>query len=298
MLAPLVLGLAFFVYSALSGLLTVYNSKIPENFADVNLKLENYAIKEIDKVTQKPKWILNSSHAEASNNETQAKIIDPELKYFAGDKGFVISSRYAYLDKPNQKVDLYDNAHLTTNDGKIEINAGKMMFSDADSDIGFANSWRLKTDSGYEISGASGTVSKDFRTIISTSGSKLSKPSEQLLLEGDRITIKPESDLSVIAEGNAVLNLPNNQKLIANKIDIYKDGRIKARGNVSVIATNINCSSENLEVSTNPDKSPKTGLFTGKPHVLQNNNTIYADLIKYDFATKLVSFEGNVHSGI
>jgi lipopolysaccharide assembly outer membrane protein LptD (OstA) len=295
-LAPIVLGLGFFIYSALFGLLTIYNSKIPEDFSKINLKLDNYVIQEIDQATNKPKWILSSKHAEASSNETQAKILDPELKYFGDDKGFVISSAYAILNKTNQAVELHENANLNTNNGKIKIQAGKILFSESSPVIGFENNWQLKTDSGYEILGNSGSVTKNFKTIISQQNSKLNQPAENLSISADRITVNSEGDLSVLAEGSAKLLLKNNQQLSASRIEIYKNGKILAKNNVSVTSADLICRANQLDVIPHPNKKPKTGVFTGNPSAIQKGNTIFADLIRYDFDTKLVSFEGNVHS--
>jgi lipopolysaccharide assembly outer membrane protein LptD (OstA) len=295
-LAPIILGLGFFIYCALFGLFRIYNTKIPEDFSKVNLKLDNYVIQEIDRITNKPKWTLNSSHAEATSDETKAKIINPELKYFGDEKGFTISSAYAILDKSSQAVELVKDARLDTNNQKIKIQAGKILFSEASLVIGFQDSWRLNTDSGYEIIGAEGSITKDFKTIISKTNSTLNSARDGIKLSADLITVNSEADLSIIAEGSAKLDLKNNQELRAEKIEIYKNGKIKALNNVRVIGTDINCTATRLDVTPHTNKKPKIGIFTGNPSATQKGNTIFADIIRYDFDSSLVSFEGNVHS--
>ena len=295
-LAPIILGLGFFLYSAVFGLFRIYNTKIPKDFSKVNLKLDNYFIQEIDRATNKPKWTLNSSHAEATSDESKAKIIKPELKYFGDEKGFTISSAYAILDKGSQAVELIQDARLDTNNQKIKIQSGKILFSESSPVIGFQDSWRLNTDSGYEIIGLEGSITKDFKTIISYTNSTLTSAKDEMKLSADRITVNSEGDLSIIAEGSAKLDLKNNQELRAQKIEIYKNGKIKAINNVRVIGTDLNCTASRLDVTPNPDKKPKTGIFTGNPSATQKGNTIFADLIRYDFDSSLVSFEGNVHS--
>lgn len=295
-LAPIILGLAFFLYSALFGIFTIYNTKIPKDFSKVNLKLENYFIQEIDKNTNEPKWTLRSSHAEATNNETEAKILNPELNYFGQEKGFKISSEYAILNKTTQAVELVNKAKLDTNNGKIKIEAGKILFSESSSVIGFDDTWRLLTDSGYEILGQKGSITKDFKTIISEVNSVVISHKEKIKIGASRITVSTDADLTILAVGNAKLDLENNQELRAETIEIFKNGRIRASNNVKVLSTDLDCSSAKLDITPHADKKPKIGIFTGNPKATQKGNTIFADSIRYDFDTKLVSFEGNVHS--
>lgn len=296
MFTPIFFGLAFFFYSAISGMRTVNTTEIPDNVDGVNVEISDYQIQQIDEKTNFVKWALNAEKAEVTRSDTQAKIFNPSLLYFDNNKPkFTIVSKTAQLDKINQEVHLQDKVVLKTSDGSYTILAGKMDFKETDEFVSFSDNWTILNNEGYTIDGLEGMVNKDFSIIISKNNAKLNK--NDINLWADLIKLELKSNDSIQAAGSAVLEINLEQKLFANKIIISDLGKVRASGKVNVKTSEIDCYSENLEILPNPDKSPKTAIFTGNPYIVQSGNSIYADKISYDFATKKTSLEGKVHSG-
>jgi LPS export ABC transporter protein LptC len=296
MFTPIFVGLAFFFYSAISGMRTVNTTELPDTANSVNVEISDYQIQQIDEKTNFVKWVLNAERAETSRNDTQAKIFNPSLLYFDHNKPkFTIVAKIADLDKASQEVHLQDKVVLKTSDGNYTILAGRMNFKEANDFISFSDNWTILNNEGYTIDGSEGMVNKDFSIVISKNNAKLNK--QDINLKADHIRLELKSKDPIQATGNAVLEINSEQKLFANKIIISDLGRIKANGQVNVKTPEIDCYSSHLEILSNPDKSPKLAIFTGNPHVVQSGNSIYADKISYDFVTKQTSLEGKVHSG-
>lgn len=296
MLTPILIGLAFFFFSTISALITINTTKIPENFSSVNVEISEYQIQQIDENTSQIKWILNAKKAKARSDESEAQIIDPSLVYYeAGKPKFTITSTHAILNKKEQEVELTDNVVLKTSDGNYTIKAGKMFFKEADDFIKFSENWDIENHQGYKIDGQIGKVSKNFQIIISQGNSQLKKG--DLNISGEEIRLDLNSSEPVKAKNNALLKISEDQKLYANEIKIYENGRVQAQGNVNVKTNEINCFSENLNIEPKIDKSPKLAIFTGNPHIVQTGNSIYSDKIIYDFDSKQASMLGGIHSG-
>lgn len=297
MLTPIFIGLAFFFYSAISALITVNTTDIPDDFDNVNVEISDYQIQQIDEKTNQVKWILNAEEAETSTNDTEAKIHNPSLIYYEGAKPkFTITSVNAMLDQKNQQVTLNDNVILKTSDGKYTIRAGEMYFKESNPYIEFSKNWKIENNEGYKIDGLIGMVSKDFNTIISKQNAKLNKDTIDIF--GDEIRLDLNSSEPVKAYGNAVLKISEEQKLYADEIKISNNGNVKANGDVNVKTTEIDCFSNHLDITAKANKNPKLAVFTGDPHIIQSGNSIYSDKIIYDFDTKQASMEGRVHSGL
>ncbi len=306
MLTPLILGLAFFLYSAISALIVIKDTKIFEGVTDAKFEIGDFEIQQIDEKTNSVKWSLKASQTQSDPGQTQAKINRPHLVFFntplAGSKTskprFTITSDFASLNKSEQEVNLFDHVVLLTSDGKYQIRSGKLKFREDLPVIVVSDNWTLNTDSGYVIAGQKGLINKDFKSIVSQNQASLSKASgaNPINITANEITLESHEAQKVIAEGNAKLIISAAQTLMANQIIINENGLVKANGAVHVQAENLNCYSDNLVIKPNPDKSPQTALFTGHPHIIQGANTIYADTITYDFATKQAQIVGNVHS--
>jgi LPS export ABC transporter protein LptC len=296
MFTPIFVGLAFFFYSAFSGMMTVNTTEIPDNATTVNLEISDYQIQQIDKKTNFVKWALNAEKAEATRSDTQAKISNPSLIYYEENKAkFTIVSKTAQLDQANQEVHLRDQVVLKTSDGNYTILAGTMDFKEKDEFISFGDNWTILNNEGYTIEGLEGKVNKDFSIVISKNNAKLNK--QDINLKSDHIRLELKSKDSVQATGNSVLEINSEQKLFADEILISEFGRVRASGQVNVKTPELDCYSQKLEILPNADKSPKTAIFTGNPYIVQSGNSIYADKISYDFATQKTSLEGRVHSG-
>ncbi len=297
MLTPLFVGVSFFLYSAISGFMTISQVQMPENFDEVSIKLKNYDVSQIDEKTGKVKWKLKADRIETNPDETKAKMIKPLLKYFEPE--FNIVADFALLDKVNQSVELFDNVDLETKAGEYQIAAKKMFFSEANENILFEENWHLSSKRGFTLSGSQGLVKKDFSYVKSNGNALLRKiaQSQTMLLSAQLIELQPEAKESIKASGLAELDISATQKLKAEKIQIHQDGTVFAEGQVNVKAENIDCYSDKLTIPMDGKQKPSIAVFSGEPHIIQNNKLIYADLIKYDFKTKLVSFEGHVHSG-
>lgn len=306
MLTPLILGLVFFLYSAISALIVIKDTKIFEGATDAKFEIGDFEIQQIDEKTNSVKWSLKASQTQSDPGQTQAKINRPRLVFYnpalAGSKTsrprFTITSDFASLNKSEQEVNLFDNVVLLTSDGKYQIRSGKLKFREDLPVIVVSDNWTLNTDSGYVIAGQKGLINKDFKSIVSQNQASLSKASgsNPINITANEITLESHDAQKIIAEGNAKLIISAAQTLIANQIIINENGLVKANGAVHVQAENLNCYSDNLVIKPNSDKSPQTALFTGHPHIIQGTNTIYADTITYDFATKQAQIVGNVHS--
>jgi LPS export ABC transporter protein LptC len=306
MLTPLVLGLLFFTYSAITGLIAVRDTKIFETAPEAKFEIGNFEIQQIDEKTNTVKWSLKASQTQSDPGQTQAKITNPNLIFFNppvnGSKHsqprFTITSSSAYLNKAEQEVNLFDNVLLLTSDGKFQIRSGKLKFKEELPVIVVSDHWTLNSSSGYVIAGQKGLINKDFKSIVSQVDASLTKltGSNPINMTASEITLESKGTQTVTAEGNARLILSNTQTLIANQIIINETGLVKANGGVNVKTENMNCFSDNLVIKPNATKSPQTAIFTGHPHIIQGANTIYADTITYDFATKRAQIIGNVHS--
>lgn len=303
MIAPIVLGSLFFLYSAISGLIAINTTKIPKDFKKVSLKISNYEIKQVSTADNKNSWTLKSSKAYASSDESKAKIIDPFLTYYeAGKEKFKIKSQVAYLNKIEQEVTLLNGVTLESSDGKHTIHAGKLKFQESNKFLELFNSWDLLSNDGTTVKGNTGLIDKSFDSITSIGNASLIKKDngKNIVINGEKIELNSDSDVPVVASNSAVLDINGGaQKLYANQIRIKKNGYIYANSNVRVVTPKMICQSQNMEIVpiSASDKNPKTAIFKGNPHITQNNHTIYSDLITYDFATESAAIEGNVHSG-
>ena len=306
MLTPIILGLVFFLYSAISALIVVKNSKIFENVTDTKFEIGDFEIQQIDEKTNSVKWSLKADQTQSDPGQTEAKVTNPRLIFFnppaKGSKDaqprFTITSAFANLNKAEQEVNLFDNVSLVTSDGKYQIHSGKLKFREELPVIVVSDNWTLSSDSGYVIAGQKGLINKDFKSIVSQQQASLSKKSgsNPINITANEITLESGQTQTVTAEGNAKLIISAAQTLVANQIIINESGLVKANGAVNVQAENLNCFSDNLVIKPKADKSPQTAVFTGHPHIIQGANTIYADTINYDFATKQAEILGNVHS--
>ena len=299
MLSPILIGFSFFAFSAISALITVRNSKIPENFDKVTLNISDFSIKQIDPANNQTKWVLKGAKTEANSDQTKATIHEPFMIFYEnGVEKFNIKSKIAYLDKAKQNVDLQENVILTSKDGQYQIIAGRMLVDESSKYIEYQNNWKIVNNDGYEILGETGAISRDLKEIISKNNARLRRKEgdKQFDLSGDQIILLKDSEQAINAIGSAIMLLGINKTLKAENIIIKKTGAINAQGNVQVETEKIQCSSEKLIVIPKADKNPKTALFTGSPKVLQNNKLIYADKVKYDFDSELVEIEGHVRS--
>jgi len=299
MLSPIVIGLGFFLFSAISALITVKNSKIPENFDKVTLNISDFSIKQIDPTNNQTKWILKGAKTEANSDQTKATIHEPFMIFYEnGVEKFNIKSKIAYLDKAKQNVDLQENVVLTSKDGKYQITAGRMLVDESSKYIEYQNNWQIVNSDGYEILGETGAISRDLKEIVSKTNARLRRKEgdKKFDLSANQIILLSDSEQAINATGSAVMLLGLAKTLKAETIIIKKSGAIDAQGSVEVETEKIRCNSQKLVVVPKADKNPKTALFTGTPRVLQNNKLIYADKVKYDFDTELVEIEGHVRS--
>lgn len=308
MLAPLVVGFLFFAYSTISALLVINDTRIFEKVKKVPLQIGDFELQQIDQNTNALKWSLKAKHTSADSKSDQAQIDEVKLIFFdnssAGSKEnkvkFTITSQHAALDKTQEEVILSEDVVIKTSDGKFEIHSGKLRFKDSLDHLEVGNGWRLDSSEGYAIEGLEGLIDKNFKSIISQGKAKLTKlnkkSNETINITGDEITLQSNSKQSIKARGNAILLISQSQTLKANEIIIHDGGLLEAHGSVNVVTDNLNCYSNNLIIKPNPDKSPKTAIFTGSPHLVKGSNTIYADTINYDFASKQADIVGNVHS--
>lgn len=300
MLAPVFLGLLFFTYCAISGFLAVQTTKLPADFKDVKLKISNYEIKQLGSKDSKSSWTLKSSKAYASSDESKATIIDPRLTFFeSGREKFRIASDLAYLNKLAQEVLLINGVTLKTADGKYNLNSGSLKFAEDKPFLDLKKDWTLASNDGSTISGNTGLVNKSFDSITSIGNASLTKKDgdKSIVIRAEKIELNSNAEIPITATSSAVLDIDQNQKLYASLIRIKKNGGVLANSSVRVVTKKMICQSNNLEIIPNENKNPKTAIFKGNPHITQNNHTIYADLITYDFATEAATITGNVHSG-
>lgn len=298
MLSPLLVGILFFVFSALSALYTVQTTQMPDDFGDVSLNITDYQIQQIDEKDNSVKWVLKAETAEASSDESKALVTKPQIKFFdAGVEKFTIDGDSADLDKANQEILIHDNVVLETTDGSIKILTNKMFFSETNPFVEFSETWQVTNNKGYVIEGQKGKLSKKNDIIISEGNASLTKVSDKLKITADIITLELENSIPVKARTNSVLHIGNDKKLYADSIDIQSNGAVKARGSVKVITDAIQCYSSNMEIIPKANKKPKTAIFTGNPYVIQDGNKLYAEKINYDFDTGEAHLIGSVHSG-
>lgn len=300
MSAPLIVGFLFFIISFISAFITIKNTKLPDDFKKVSIDVNNYQIQQIDEKNNQIKWILNAKSAKASTDETKAQITKPKLVFFSnGQEKFTIIANFAELDKAKQEVKLFEDVVLSTSDASYTIKASEMFFSESNPYVEFAGNWNIENKSGYQISGTTGKFSKDQKSIISENNAQLTKTDskQNLKLLANKIVLEPGNPEPIKAFDHGQLIISTTKNLKAQKIFIQNSGLVKAFDSVQVSTENMVCYSNNLEILPNADKSPRQAIFTGNPHIIQEQNSIYSDKIIYDFATNAASIEGNVHSG-
>ena len=104
MLSPLILGLMFFVYSGISGLMTVKAAEIFEQTEAVPLQIGDFEIQEIDTESNQVKWILNAVNSQSDLSQNQAEVDKPKLSFYDPDSNFedlkfIITAKRASFDK-------------------------------------------------------------------------------------------------------------------------------------------------------------------------------------------------------
>lgn len=298
MLSPLLVGILFFLFSAISALNTINTTQMPTDFDDVSLNITDYQIQQIDEKDNSVKWVLKAETAEASSDESKAKVIKPEIKFFdAGVEKFTIVGDTADLDKANQEIVIHDNVTLNTTDGSIKIITNKMFFSETNPFVEFSETWQVTNNKGYIIKGLKGKLKKSRETIVSEGNASLTKVSDKLKITADVITLELEEAIPVKARSNAVLHIGSDKKLYANSINIKSNGGVDASGSVKVMTPAIQCYSSYMTIIPKANKKPRTALFTGNPYVIQDGNKLYAEKINYDFDTGEAHLIGSVHSG-
>lgn len=298
MLAPLVLGLLFFLFSTLLAFFALGDAKLPKNFDAIKIDASKFSIKQIDPKTNLPKWVLNADRTEASNDQASAKIYLPQMIFYStnGLEKFRIKAKIANLDKIKQNVELEGEVLLTSSDGKYQISAGKM-FVDNDSDsIKYSDNWQIKNSDGYQILGDTGKVNRDLTEIISEGKAQLIKQDSNINLSAQEIKLKLNDESIVEARNSAKLQPSTNTTLLAGFIQIHKDGSIYANSNVVIYTPKITCQSGQMRLVPKANKQPHLAIFQSNPKLTQNKQVIYADLVKYDFDTEAVEFEGHIRS--
>lgn len=152
MLSPLLVGILFFVVSAISAFYTVQTTDMPVDFDKVTLDISDYQIQQIDEKTNTVKWILKAKRAEASSSESKAKVHEPHIKFYEeGKEKFTIDGTIADLDKISQEIVIKDDVVLETSDGSIKILTNKMFFSEENPFVIFSDTWKVTNDKGYII---------------------------------------------------------------------------------------------------------------------------------------------------
>lgn len=300
MLTPLILGLTFFAFSVIAGLLTVSQSQLPTDFKSLKLELSQYEIKQIDPKTNKIKWILRANKSQANTDESKAKIVDPQLVYYQGDKpGFFVKSKTAYLNNENQEVQMSGSVKLVSADSHYTVEAGVLLFSDAKDDIWVDQRWSLNLDDGYRITGNSGQIARDFKHVVSTGAAKLIKedPKDPLNLSAAEIIVDSSKDkTSVEANQGASLLMSASRTLRANHIVIRDDGSVLASSQVGIFTDKLSCHSNLMRTIVDSERKPLKAIFDQSPYAIQNSKKIFADRIIYDFDTEQLTLEGRVHS--
>tara|TARA_B100001989_G_C24496395_1_gene442403 strand:- start:80 stop:976 length:897 start_codon:yes stop_codon:yes gene_type:complete len=298
MLSPLLVGILFFVFSAISALYTIKTTELPQNFDDVSLNITDYQIQQIDEQTNSVKWVLKAETAEASSDESKAEVTKPQIKFFDnGVEKFTIDGDTADLDKANQKIIIKNNVKLKTSDGAITITTNKMFFAEESPFVEFYDNWKVVNDEGYVIAGQTGKLSKKKDIIISEGDASLLKAKDKLKITADQINLDMKDSTPVKARSNSILHIGVDKKLHADEIDIQTNGAVKANGAVKVLTPSIQAYSQRMQIIPKANKKPKTAIFTGNPYVIQDGNKLYAEKIEYDFDTGEAHLLGSVHSG-
>ncbi len=300
MLAPVVLGLAFFIFSLIYGLIAVNKTQLPSEFDKIPLEIANYEIKQIDPITNEIKWILRANKSEASSAEDEAKIIDPHLVYYKNSQpSFYIKSKFAHLESQKQEVQMFDGVKLISADKRFVIESGALFFQDSRKEILVDKSWTLSIDNGYKVFGDSGVIDRDFGHIVSKGHAQLRKddPKDPMLLSAGNIVVDVKGkNLTVQANTDASLNLLEDHLLKAQNITINDDSTVVARDQVSVATSKLSCYSAKMHVVVDAAKKPQQAIFEGAPYAIQKGKKIFADVIIYDFNTEELVLEGRVHS--
>lgn len=303
MLSPLFLGLLFFAYSGISGLIAVKNAKIFNQVRETPLQIGDFEIQEIDTNTNQVKWILKAVNSQSDLAQNKAQVNNPQLVFFDPDTNyqqirFTITAKYAQFNKQEQEINLNDNVLLISSDSKYRLRAGQLKFQEKLPHLIVSQNWTLDSNDGYQISGGKGLIRKDFSSILSQDHAECRKESktESLNIKAEQITLRPNQEEIIIAEKSAIFEVNPTTILTAEKIIISKDGGIVAEQAVNAKSNKINCFSEHLVISLDSKKKPQQAIFTQNPYIIQGLNTIYADKIIYDFTTEKASILGNVHS--
>jgi lipopolysaccharide assembly outer membrane protein LptD (OstA) len=302
MLSPLLVGFLFFVFSGISGMITVKDSEIFEKTEETPLQIGDFEIQEIDTKTNRVKWILNAVNSQSDLTQNQAEVDKPKLNFFDPDLDyqqlkFVITARRASFDKAEQQIILRDNVSLETSDLKYHLHAGHLKFNEQQPYLVVSQNWSLDSTDGYQISGSKGLIAKDFSNIESQGGAELRKTKDgQVNLRAHKIYLEPNTKTPITAEQSAVLHIDDKTDLRAEEIIITDLGAVLANHAVNAKSAKINCFSDHLEIEVDAKKKPLRAVFTKNPYLIQGINTIYADTIIYDFATGKASVIGNVHS--
>lgn len=296
MSSPIIVGLAFFLYSSISAFITVNSVVLPDDFEDIALVIRDYHIKEIDQNDNSIKWTLEANKAELDQTQSRGRVKKAVMRFYEDEKEvYKIESKFALLNREIETIRLYEKVVLTFNEGEYVLHANELHFAQAKDDIEVRSGWHLllsKKQGGYRVAGNDGLISKDFKSIKSIGDASLSK--EDMRLTATEIELAENKP--VIASGNAQIELPNSQTLSAATIIIKQNGMINAESAVQVKTTKVACFSDRMVIYPGADKSPQTAVFSGNPYIIQNDRTIFADSIKYDFATEQVIVEGNVRS--
>ncbi|MDA0772193.1 MAG: LPS export ABC transporter periplasmic protein LptC [Cyanobacteria bacterium] len=302
MLSPLLLGLAFFAYSGISGLIAVKDSKIFDQVTKAPLQIGDFEIQEIDSKTNKVKWTLNAINSESDLGQNQAQVQKPKLTFYNPSTGyddaqFTITGEYAQFNKDEQEINLNDNVLLLSSDGKYILRCGHLKFQEQLPYLIVSDNWTLNSTDGYEVSGSKGLIKKDFSSIISQGNAKLTKGKQDPLeIQAEKITLEPNESQTIIAEKSAFFQINATTTLTAGKIIINQNGKIEAESTVNAKASNVNCFSDKLIITVDAKKKPLEAIFTVNPYIIQGDNTIYSDKIIYDFNTEKASIIGHVHS--
>jgi LPS export ABC transporter protein LptC len=302
MLSPLLLGLSFFAYSGISGLIAVKDAKIFDQVTKTSLQIGDFRIQEIDSKTNKIKWTLNAINSKSNLGQNQAQVQKPKLTFYNpntdyNDAQFEITGEYAQFNKNEQEINLKDNVLLLSSDGKYRLRSGHLKFQEQLAYLIVSNNWTLNSTDGYKVSGSKGLIKKDFSSMISQGNAKLTKGKQDPLeIQAQQITLEPNETQTIIAEESALFQINETTTLTAGKIIINQDGSIEAESTVNAKASNINCFSDKLIITVDANKKPIEAIFTVNPYIIQGDNTIYSDKIIYDFNTEKASIIGHVHS--
>ncbi len=295
LLSPLIIGLLFFIYSGISAFITVNTTEVPEEFEKANVTVKQYEISEIDRKTNKLKWVLNAASAELDQDQKQGKVHKVVIRvYESGAEKFIIKADHALLNNKIKSIRLYDGAQLISSDGKHKLSAAEIHFDDAKTNIEVRGRWQLEKLAANPaiITGDEGYISRDFDTVTSLGHASLSQGTTKLTAN-ELILSK---DKPIIARGAASAKLSNGSVVNAAELLIYESGEVKAHGSVAVTTTKVKVYAAEMLVEAGADRKPRIARFKGNPYIVQDGRTIYADTIVYDFTTEQAVIEGNVRS--